>query len=188
MASDRLPMIPADQLTDEQRRAVAAFTAGRQTPVFGPFTALLRSPEVMLRAQAMGDHFRFHSSLPQALTEFTILVTARQWTQRFQWSYHCPLALAAGIRPETVTSLAAGMRPEPMTDDEALVYDFCTELERHHTVSDALYTRATARFGERGLIDLVGTVGYYTFQAMVLNTARAAGPEGSAPDLPSLPW
>lgn len=187
MAQDRMPMIPAAQMTEAQKKAAAEFTAGRHTPVFGPFTPLLRSPEVMLCAKAMGDYFRFHSSLPLKLTEFVILITARQWTQQFEWAYHYPIALKSGVSPEIITALAEGMRPEKMPADEALVYDLCNELQRNHCVSDATYARAVERFGEQGVIDLVGTIGYYTFQAMIMNTARTAWPTGAAPELPLLP-
>ena len=107
--------------------------------MFGPFTALLRSPEVMLCAKAMGDHFRFHNALPLNLSEFVILITARQWTQQFEWTYHRPLAIKAGLKPEVVQALSEGMRPEGMSSDEALVYDFCMELNRNHSISDATY-------------------------------------------------
>lgn len=188
MAHDRMPTIPAEQMTEEQRQAAAEFAAGRNTPVFGPFTPLLRSPEVMLCAKAMGDHFRFHSALPLKLTEFVILITARQWTQQFEWIYHYPIALKSGISQAIITALAEGMRPENMPADEELVYDFCIELQRNRCVSDTTYARAVKSFGEKGVIDLVGTVGYYTFQAMVMNTARTAWPKGAAPELPVLPF
>jgi hypothetical protein len=56
--ADRMPPIPADKLTPEQKKASDDFAAERKTPVFGPFVPLLRSPEVMLRAKAMGDYLR----------------------------------------------------------------------------------------------------------------------------------
>lgn len=187
MPPDRMPVIPLDQMTEAQRKAAEVFAAGRGTPVFGPFAALLRSPEVMLCAKAMGDHFRFHNALPRHLSEFVILITARQWTAQFEWTYHYPLALQAGLKSEIINSLAQGMRPEGMSSDEALVYDFCYELHRNHCISDATYAHALERFGEQGIIDMVGTVGYYTFLAMVMNTARTAWPKGEAPELPLFP-
>jgi 4-carboxymuconolactone decarboxylase len=187
MAHDRMPPIPVNEMTESQKKAAGQFAAGRGTPVFGPFVPLLRSPEVMLCAKAMGDHFRFHNALPLNLSEFVILITSRQWTQQFEWTYHHPIAVKAGLKEEIVKALAEGVRPDGMSYDEALVYDFCVELQRNHSVSDATYGQARDRFGEQGIIDLVGTIGYYTFQAMVLNTARTALPEGVSPELPSFP-
>src|SRR5687768_15239645 len=83
-AQDRLPPIPADKLTDDQKKSIADFQAARGAAVSGPFWPLLRSPEVMTRARAMGDYLRYKSSLPPRLSEFVILMTARQWTQQYE--------------------------------------------------------------------------------------------------------
>ncbi|SRR5712692_1779368 len=187
MAQDRMPEIPADKLTEAQKKAANEFAAGRGTPVFGPFVPLLRSPEVMLRAKAMGDYLRFKSALPPKLNEFAILITARQWTQQYEWDVHCPIAIKAGLSPETAKAVAEGRRPAGMSDDEEIVYEFCAELHRNQSVSDATYARALAKFGEQGIIDLVGVNGYYTFLAMVLNVARTSLPKGSAPALGPFP-
>ena len=184
---DRMPEIPAEKMTPEQKNAADEFAAGRGTPVFGPFVPLLRSPEVMLRAKAMGDYLRYRSVLPGALNEFAILITARCWTQEFEWAVHQPLAVKAGLKAEITQALAEGRRPEGMSADEQLVYEFCTELHRNQSVSDVTYSRALSRFGEQGVIDLIGVNGYYTFLAMVLNGTRTALPKGAASPLASFP-
>jgi 4-carboxymuconolactone decarboxylase len=183
-AQDRMPPIPPEKLTDAQRKASAEFEAARGTPVFGPFVPLLRSPEVINRARAMGDYLRYKSALPPRLSEFVILVVARQWTQQLEWQVHHPIAIKAGVKPETLQALAEGRRPKGMTEDEEILYDLCDELDRHKSVTDATYARALARFGETGVVDAVSTVGYYTFLAMVMNTARTPAPDGSTPLAP----
>src|ERR1700731_908807 len=115
MAQDRMPEIPADKMTEAQKKAAEEFVAGRGTPVVGPFIPLLRSPEVMLRAKAMGDYLRFRSVLPPRLSEFAILITARQWTQQFEWGVHAPIAVKAGVSPEIVNAIAEGTRPAGMS-------------------------------------------------------------------------
>ncbi|MGC2321786.1 MAG: hypothetical protein WA463_04060 [Terriglobales bacterium] len=187
IAQDRMPEIPAGKMTEAQKKAAEEFAAGRGTPVFGPFVPLLRSPEVMLRAKAMGDYLRFKNSLPAKLSEFTILITARQWTQHYEWDVHYPIAIKAGLSPEIAKAVADGRRPQNMPADEELVYDFITELHDAKSVSDATYARAVARFGEPGVIDMIGVNGYYTFLAMVMNTARTALPPEHKPALPAFP-
>jgi 4-carboxymuconolactone decarboxylase len=184
---DRMPEIPAEKMTAEQKRAAEEFAAGRGTPVFGPFIPLLRSPEVMLRAKAMGDYLRFKSVLPPKLNEFAILITARQWTQQYEWDVHYPVAIKAGLNPEVAKAVAEGRRPQGASEDEQLIYDFCTELHRNQSVSDDTYARALARFGEQGIIDLAGVNGYYTFLAMVLNVARTPLAKGRQPALAAFP-
>lgn len=185
--ADRMPEIPPDKMTEAQKKAAAEFAAGRGTAVFGPFVPLLRSPEVMLRAKAMGDYLRFKSVLPPKLNEFAILITARQWTQQYEWAVHYPIAVKAGLNAEIARAVAEGRKPQGTSDEEEIIYEFCTELHRNQGVSNATYARALAKFGEQGVIDLVGVNGYYTFLAMVLNVARTALPKGSAPALAAFP-
>jgi 4-carboxymuconolactone decarboxylase len=187
MSADRMPEIPPAKMTEAQKKAAEEFAAGRGVAVFGPFVPLLRSPEVMLRAKAMGDYLRYKSVLPPQLNEFAILITARRWTQNYEWAVHQPIAVKAGLKPEITAALAEGRRPEGMSADEELVYEFCSELHLNQSVSDATYQRAVAKFGEQGVIDLIGVNGYYTFLAMVLNTARTALPKGATPGLAPLP-
>lgn len=186
-AQDRMPPVSADRLTDAQKKAVAEFEAARKTGLSGPFWPLLRSPEVLSRARAMGDYLRFTSVLPPRLSEFVIIITARQWTQNYEWDVHAPLAEKGGLKPSIIAAVAEGRRPDGMAEDEELLYTFCDELHRNRSVSDATYARAVKAFGEQGVIDVLGISGYYTMLAMVLNTARTPVPAGHTPGLLPFP-
>lgn len=185
-AQDRMPPIPADRLTEAQKKAIEEFKAARSVDISGPFVPLLRSPEVMSRARAMGDYLRFRSSLPPRLSEFVILLTARRWTQQYEWNAHQPLAIKGGLTREIVDAVAAGKRPGRMAKDEEAVYTLWDEVQRTQAASDATYTRAVAEVGEQGVIDVLGITGYYTMLAMVMNTARTPLPEGATPSLAPL--
>jgi 4-carboxymuconolactone decarboxylase len=185
--SDRLPPIPAAQMSVAQQQAVADFKTARGAAVTGPFHPLLRSPELMTRTRAMGDYLRYKSALPPRLSEFVILMTARAWTQQYEWNAHHPIAIKAGLNPQIALAVAEGRRPEAMTPEEAALYDFCQELHRDKSVSDATYARAIATFGEQAVVDAIGISGYYTMLAMVLNTARTPASESTAPILRPLP-
>ena len=184
---DRMPPIPADKLTAAQKKAIDEFKAARSADISGPFVPLLRSPEVMSRARAMGDYLRFKSSLPPRLSEFVILLTARRWTQQYEWNAHQPLALQGGLRGEIARAIADGRRPDAMAEDEDAVYTLWDEVQRLQSVSDATYARAVGKVGEQGVIDVLGITGYYTMLAMVMNTARTPLPEGAKPGLGPLP-
>jgi 4-carboxymuconolactone decarboxylase len=183
--ADRMPPVPRDQWTDSQARAAAEFTKMRGQEPFGPFALMLRSPEVMLRAAAMGDYMRYRTSLPRALNEMIILLTARHWSQQFEWYIHQPMALQAGLSEAVVDAISKGSRPEPMSADESIVHDFTTELLRLQNVTDDSYARARERFGEPGVIDMIGVAGYYSLLSMMMNTARTAVPASST--VPPLP-
>ena len=129
---------------------------------------------------------RFQSSLPARLNEFAILITARHWGSQYEWHAHHPLALKAGLSAAVAADLAQGRRPAAMREDEAIVYDFCKELHEKKFVSDAAFKAAAGKLGERGVVDLVGVSGYYTFVSMVLNVDRHPLPGGAPDPLPQL--
>ena len=166
-------------------REVASGPRGRLNPD-GPSALLLRSPELMSRTQRVGEYLRFSSSLPTRLNEFAILITARQWNAQIEWLIHQPLALKAGLAPEVAAELMHGRRPAGMKDDEQIIYQFLTELHETKAVSDPVFKAVVEKFGERGVIDLIGLTGYYTMLAMVLNVAQQPLPGGAPPPLPAL--
>jgi len=185
-AQNRMLPIPTDRMTAAQKKAAAEFEAARGA-LSGPWAVILRSPEMINRARSLSDYLRFNSSLPPRLSEFVILITAREWTQQYEWNAHHPLAVKGGLNPEIAKAVADGRRPEKMADDEAALYDFCIELNRNRSVSDATYARALAKFGEQGLVDAIGLSGWYTLVAMVLNTARTPLPADAVSALAPFP-
>jgi len=186
-AQDRMPPIAREAMNGAQRDAVAALEAVRGYGPRGPWIPLLRSPEVLNRARAMGDYLRFGSALPPRLSEFLILLTAREWTQQYEWQAHYQIAIDAGLAIETAAAIAAGRRPQQMSAEESVLYDLWSELTRLKGVSDATYAAAVASFGEQGVIDAVAIIGYYTLQAMVMNAARTPLPPNVEPPLAPFP-
>jgi 4-carboxymuconolactone decarboxylase len=176
-AQERLPTIPPSNYSAEQKQAAADFEAARKVPVFGPFEPLMYSPQVMSQARAMGDYLRYKSAIGTTLSELAILVTAREWSQDYEWYVHQPIAIKAGIKPAIAEAIAAGRRPESMSDDEEIVYEFSTELHRTKQVSDRTFARAEKRFGKQGVVDLAGINAYYTLLAMELNMAQYGLPK-----------
>ena len=130
LAQQRLPTIPPDQYTADQKKAADEFLATRKVPVFGPFEPMMHSPEVMNMARAMGDYLRYHSAIGNTLSELVILITARDWSQDYEWHVHYPIALKAGIAKDIADAIADGRRPNGMSTDEEIVYDFTTELQK----------------------------------------------------------
>lgn len=172
---DRMPRIPEERMTAEQKQAVSDFMRLRNTTTLnGSFATLLRSPELMVRTSAIGEYVR-RSVLPAPLYEFVVLVTARQLDQQYVWDAHYKPAQAAGISQKLLDELTAGTTPITLTDDQRILWTMLDELRRTNRVSDATYARMLARFGEQGVIDAVATSGYYTMLGMVMNTAQTRG-------------
>jgi 4-carboxymuconolactone decarboxylase len=186
MYPDRFPPIPGDKMTDVQKKVVADITSGPRGGFAGPFVPLLRSPELESRLQKVGEYLRYNAAIGRRNTEFVILLTARSWSQQFEWGQHAPIAQREGIEPAKISAIADGRRPPNMTDEEEMLYNFADELLRNKSVSEPTFTRVKAKFGEQGVIDVTALMGYYTTLAMIMNVAQTPGEKG-APHLPAFP-
>jgi 4-carboxymuconolactone decarboxylase len=184
----RFAPLKADELDPAQKAWVDAIAVPPRNAKFAnpPYRAYIRSPDLAPRLSALSDYLRWNTSLPPRLSELAILITARQWTAQYEWFAHYPLALKGGLDPKIAGDIAAGKRPENMRDDEAALYDLATALHRDKKVTDAVYKAALDKFGERGIMDIIGIIGYYDLVSMTLITMQAAPPNDSVPPLQAL--
>ena len=180
MEQERFRPIEQEAMTEEQRRVAQALLNGPRHGIPGPFHALLRSPELADRMRNLGDYIRFQNSLPAKVRELVIMMVARFWSAQYELYAHRRHSRDAGLDPAIADAIIEGRRPGSLTTEESLAYDFVRELLEHRDVSDPTYNAAIERFGERGVIDIVGTAGYFCFVSLVLNMERYPIPEGSA--------
>src|ERR1700747_694001 len=176
LTGERMPEIALDKMSAAQRSVADAIMSGPRKSIGGPFNAWLRSPELADRLQKVGEYVRFNSSLDKRINEMAILMTAQAWGSQYEWYAHEPLALQAGLDPAIVAAIGAGRKPDNMKDDEAIVWEFVTQLRRDHGVDDAIYASALEKFGENGIIDLIAVNGYYDVVSMMLNVAHVKPP------------
>jgi len=179
---NRMPPIPTDKMTDAQRKVAAEIAAGPRGKVEGPYWPIIRSPGLTEVLQEVGAYYRYRCPLERKINEMVALMAARSWSQQFIWDVHILQALDAGLKNEIALALAEGRRPAAMAEDEEIAYDFVTELLANQT-----YARTVAKFGEEGVIDIVGIVGYYTTLAMIMYVARTPLLEGRPFPLAPLP-
>ncbi|MSV35180.1 MAG: carboxymuconolactone decarboxylase family protein [Bryobacterales bacterium] len=190
LAQYRMPPIPADKFTPEQKKALELVQRPPRPPVgtTGPFIPLLRSPELMNRLQETGAYLRFQSSLPQKLVNMIALLTARYYTQQYEWDGNYPMSIKNGLSPAIADAIGDGRRPANMDADEEMLYNFVTELLQNKSISDPSYERMIAKFGEKGAVEAAATVGYYSTLAGIMNMARSPRqPDSKAPKLAPLP-
>lgn len=185
--TERLPRIPPERMTDEQKAVAAAITAGPRGEVRGPFIALMRSPGLAGPLQQVGEYLRFRCPLDRRIAEMATLIAARHWTQQYEWNAHYTHAMNAGLSPAIAQAIAEGRRPQGMAQDEEILHDLLTEALHNRGVCDATYARALAQFGEQGIVELLAIAGYYSMLAMILNVARTPLPAGKEPQLPPFP-
>jgi 4-carboxymuconolactone decarboxylase len=183
LSGDRFKPLTYDDMNAEQRALIEHLLAGERGSTGGPFNVLLRSPQMGDVAQQLGAQVRFHSTLPNRLKEMAILIVARHWTSQYEWYAHKRLALEAGLQPDVVEAIALRQTPAGLDAGQKAVYDFERELLDTHQVTDAVFRSAVAAIGERGVVDLIGLMGYYHLVSMALNVDRYPLPAGAAPEL-----
>jgi 4-carboxymuconolactone decarboxylase len=184
----RFAPLKPEELTPAQKAWAESIAAPPRNARFTnpPYRAYIRNPDLAPRLTALTEYLRWNTSLPPRLSEMAILITARQWTAQYEWFAHYPLALKGGLEPEVAAAIAAGKRPDNMKDDEAALYDLAMALYVDKKVSDPVYRAALEKFGERGIMDIIGIIGYYDITSMTLITMQAGPPNDSVPPLPAL--
>jgi 4-carboxymuconolactone decarboxylase len=177
-AQPRLAPVSPEAYDEAQKAALADFVATRKVGFSGPWHVFIRSPELLTHAQRMGEYLRYRCTLSGRISEFVILLVARDWTQDYEFGTHRKHGLKAGLSEAIVAAIAEGRRPDGLDEELCTIWDFVTELQRSRRVSDTTYGRALERFGEKGVVDLAGIVGYYSLLALSMNVARVPPPEG----------
>jgi 4-carboxymuconolactone decarboxylase len=173
-----------DEMTAEQKAFAQSILSGPRRGIDGSLGIMMPSPVMGDLAQKAIAYARFSSSVPPKLNELAILIGARAWTAQYAWYAHHRAALAAGLSAEVVDAVQAGKRPAAMTPDVEAVYNFCTELLTTKQLSDATLNAArNVLGGDKGVVDLVGTLGFYQFVAMLMNVDRLPMPPGVQPEL-----
>ena len=185
---ERMGDIAPEKLTEAQKKVMADIAAGpRGSMRGGPFAVMLRSPELLGLAQRVGEYLRFRCPLDKRIIELVTCMTARHLTQQFEWFAHSKQALEAGLKAETVKAIAECRRPQSLAPDETIAYELVSELLATKGVSDATYERAVSKYGEHGIVDIVGMVGYYQLIGLQMNVARTRVPDGKPEPLPRFP-
>ena len=187
LRGDRFKPLAYDEMTPAQKTMIEHLLSGPRAGANGPFNVLLRSPEMGDLAQQFGASTRFNTSMPRKLNELAIIITARHWTSHYEWYAHRRAAATNGLNESIIQAIATGKRPTGMDADEETVYNFVSELLSTKQVSDKTFEATKAKFGERGVVDLIGVSGYYQVVSMLLNTDKYPLPDGVQPELKPLP-
>ena len=181
MATERFRKLADHELDADQAHVAQVLTSGPRGGVPAPFQALLRSPDLTDKVRELGDYIRFRNSLPGRLRELVSMMATRFWPAPSAFHSHRNTALKEGLDPAIAEAVTAATRPAAMPPDETLVYDFCDQLLNGRDVKDATYDACIARFGERTVMDMVATAGYFSLISLVLVAKRQPLPEGAAP-------
>jgi 4-carboxymuconolactone decarboxylase len=174
----RFPQLTMDQLSDAQKPLGEQIMKVSSVGLGGPYNPMIRSPVLGQRLYDLFYYLRWQTSVPTKLNEFAILIIGRQWRSQVEWYAHAPLAAKAGLSAEIIAELKANKRPSNMAEDEALVYDFVTELTTTKQVSDETFARAKKVFNDQQIVDLTLVAGNYVMVAMLLAMSEQTVPPG----------
>jgi 4-carboxymuconolactone decarboxylase len=172
----RFPQLTMDQLDEKQKPLGEQIMKVSSTGIGGPYNPMLRSPVLGQRLFDLFHYLRWETSVPTRLNEFAILIIGRQWRSQVEWFAHAPIAAKAGLSPDVIAALKANKRPSNMAEDEALVYDFVTELTTKKKLSDEIFARARKIFNDQQIVDLTAVAGNYVMVAMMLAMAEQSVP------------
>ena len=177
----RLPTIPPDQLTPEQRalydrnreQIAHGFTAFKTTredgAMLGPWGVFLHEPLV---GQAHYDVIAAITALKRlspSAKQVAIIVAGAHFRAAYELYAHAATAKAEGMDPAKIATLAAGGRPLDLTPEEACAFDVATALLGGGVLPGATYRVARDLLGQGALNELVLWIGTYAQVAITLN-------------------
>ena len=183
----RLPVVTEETLDDDQRALLESMRSGPRggrVKLGGPFGVYTLAPKFGELTQQLGAHVRFNTAVEPRLSEFAILCTARMWRAQYEWHAHAPIAEEAGVKAQTIGDIKAGRAPRKAAKDERAIFDLIQELYKKRRVSERTYKRVHAVLGDRGMVELIGILSYYTGVSMILNVFNVPLPEGAKPYFP----
>ena len=168
----RLHLPSVDEMTSEQRDVHDEIVSGVRGRLVGPLRAVIHSPDLARRWSRLGEYLRFSTCLPKKLNELAIIVTGRRWNSQLEFHHPCRGRRGSGTRSVCIEAIRLGEAPMFADDAEAEVYEFARQLQQTGRVDAPVHAAVTARWGERGVVELTGVIGYYTMVSMTAERAR----------------
>ena len=173
-----------ETFTDDERKEYDSFLRTRKPQadgsLGGPFDPWLLNPELSHRLRGLGAMLWERTSLDRGLVELAISICGRFWQANVEWAAHAPRAVEYGVPQSVLDEVLAGQRPHG-TPEQELVYDVCMTMQTEHRLPLPLYRRAVDTFGERGLMEIMAVIGYYTLVSMTLNAFEVQVAPGVTP-------
>jgi 4-carboxymuconolactone decarboxylase len=179
----RLKTLSPSEMSADQKAICDESTAGKRGTFTPPARAWIHAPEVARHANRLGEYLRYNTTLGARYSELAILVTARYWSAQYEWYAHKKIALDAGLEPKIIDDINQRRVPDFPDAKSQLIYEFSESLHINHVVPKPLYDKAIEILGEKGTVELVGLLGYYTLVSMTLNTFDVPLPDGETSDL-----
>src|SRR6185295_16260572 len=153
----RLHLPSVAEMTPEQRDVHDEVVSGVRGRLVGPLRAVIHSPDLARRWSRLGEYLRFSTCLPKKLNELAIIVTGRRWNSQLEFHIHSVAAKVAGLDPACIEAIRLAQPPAFTDEAEVEVYEFARMLQQTGSVDARVHGAVTARWGERGVVELPGS-------------------------------
>ena len=175
----RLPILAREDLDEDGQRAFDTIVnpdSRYASGLRGPVAMWVYSPTMAEHIFPASSYLRFGTDKDQRLTELAIISTAREVNSQYEWTAHEPAARTAGLQDEIIEIVKQrgsleGLSAVPgLGDREATIIRFAREVVSGEKLSSETFARALELFGEKGVMNLTGLIGYYNFVNITLKT------------------
>jgi len=174
----RLPAITSKSQVAAQYHPIVDRVVESRGAVQGPFTMLMHCPPLADHLMHLGGYVRFEGELDKRVRVLAAMTVAREFDAVYIWGAQTGQARKQGVPEATITAIrekhSKGLPPE-----DAQIVDFTRDLIRKHRVSAAAMTALQKRFGDFQLVELTGTIGYYSMLAMTANACELEAGQGA---------
>ena len=145
--------------------------------VHGPFSMAMHCPPIAAHLVTLGGYVRFEGKLDMRVRVLAAMTVAREFDCLYVWGAQSGSARKLGVAESTISAIrekhSRGLPPE-----DAQIVDFTRDLIYKHRATNDVMAALKQRFGEFQLVELTGTIGYYTLLTMTANATELEPSEG----------
>jgi len=180
-AAMRLPILPPDQLSTEQKPLYDAFrqqidggftgfkAVREDGALLGPWSVWIHEPKIGEPMRVLLDAISGLKRLPDPAKQIAILVVGAKFKAAYELYAHAAVGLNDGISDAKVATISAGQRPADLTGEEAVAFDVAMALLDGGVLPGPTYDAARKVLGQGELNELIYLVGLYAFVSVILN-------------------
>lgn len=171
------PITRKEQVAPEAHPIVDAIVKSRGA-LQGPFSMFLHAPELAGRVAHLGAYIRFEGGLDMRVRVLAAMTAAREFDALYVWGAQTGSARRQGVAESTIAAIRE-RHTRGVPAEDAQIIDFTRRLIRDHRADDGTIRALRVRFGDQGLIELTGTIGYYSMLAMTVNACELEPASGA---------
>ena len=177
----RLPLLPPERLSPEQRTLYDAFrqqidggytgfkTIAEDGALLGPWSVWIHEPAVGDAVRRLLDAVAGLKRLADPVKQIAILAVGSKFKAAYELYAHAAVGGRDGLTTAKMATISAGQRPVDLTAEEAAAFDVATALLEGGVLAGPTYDYARETLGQGQLNELIYLIGVYAFVSTTLN-------------------